>query len=143
MLFLCYLPLKHGRKRHFKQQITMLIFATRNACAGDSRGSLSRLPPSNGRIYFCKITPHTLVIADQLLAGGLVAGSCSQLTPAGQSGLVEGGAGRGTARVLPRWLFGIPMVSRRYSQPRDSHPLQERADSQGVPQACWPQLNNK
>lgn len=38
---------------------------------------------------------------------------------------------------------GAPMVSKRYSQPRDSHPLQEGADSQGVPQAYWPQLNNK
>lgn len=34
MLFLCQLPLKHRRKRHCKQQITTLISATRNVCAG-------------------------------------------------------------------------------------------------------------
>lgn len=31
--FLCYLPLKHRGKRHFKHQIITLIFAAGNVCA--------------------------------------------------------------------------------------------------------------
>lgn len=117
---------------------------------GDSWGLISLVSLSNRRIYFLQNYNVDFSHSDRLLVGVFVAGPCSQLTPAGHSGMMETerqgqGHGQGLGarhswgcswQVSLQMLFGIPMVSKHSSWPRDGrprgHPLWEGAASQGL-----------
>lgn len=89
MLFLCQLPLKHRRKRHCKQQITTLISATRNVCAGAAT-SVKRensCPAYSPRRRWSSQTGH---------CGGV--GTCSW--GRGTGGDTDTDRGRGTGRDM-------------------------------------------
>lgn len=115
---------------------------------GDSWGLQSHLSLSNRRIY-C-LQNHNVDFGHcREVASGDVGSRVQQPAHAGRAfrgWWMGGGTGRGTGRGTPwgtpgaapgdcpcKQLFGIPIVSKRFSRPGDGHPLRwEGAASQGL-----------